>query len=94
MKKAMVALLVFIIATLEFFAENKKLLDSKGPFGGIVFRYIFLLFYCFGRSVEFCEIVYRNIFCLQYAEVPAKKKHATLFCCKTEVRTFIVAALL
>ena len=70
MKKAVVALLVFIIATLEFFAEKKKMLDAKGPFGGNVFRYIFLLFYCFARSVELCEIVYRNIFrhkCLQYA---------------------------
>ena len=57
----MVALLVFIIATLEFLAEKKKLLDAKGPFGGNVFRYIFLLFYCFAKSVDLCKIVYGNI---------------------------------
>ena len=50
------SLLVSIIATLEFLAKT-KLLDEKGPFGGNVFRYIFLLFYCFARSVELCEIV-------------------------------------
>ena len=32
-KKAMVALLVYIIATLEFVFGRKKLLDAKGPFG-------------------------------------------------------------
>ena len=32
-KKAMVALVVFVIPTLE-----KKLLDAKGPFGGNVFK--------------------------------------------------------
>ena len=32
-KKAMVALIVFIMATL-----GKKLLDTKGPFGGNVFK--------------------------------------------------------
>ena len=34
-KKAMVALLVSIVATLEFLAAN-KMLDGKGPFGGNV----------------------------------------------------------
>ena len=38
-KKAMLALLVFIIATLEIvFGQNKKLLDGKGPFGDNVFK--------------------------------------------------------
>ena len=43
-KKAMVALLVFIMATLDFLAE-KRLLDRKSPSSGNVFknpaRYIF-----------------------------------------------------
>ena len=55
-KKPMVALLVFVIATLEFLAGKKKPLDAKD-----IFRYIFLLFYCFARSVELCEIVYSNV---------------------------------
>ena len=38
-KKAVVALLVFIMATLELlFWPKKKLLDAKGPFGGNVFK--------------------------------------------------------
>ena len=37
-KKAMVALLVFIIATLEIVFGRKKLLDAKGPFGDDVFK--------------------------------------------------------
>ena len=45
-KKAMVALLVFIIATLEIVFGRKKLLDAKGPFGDDVFknpaRYIYI----------------------------------------------------
>ena len=43
------------------FGRRKKLLNAKGPFSGNVFRYIFLLFYCFARSVELCEIVYSNV---------------------------------
>ena len=34
----MVALLVFIIATLEIVFGRKKLLDAKGPFGDNVFK--------------------------------------------------------
>ena len=34
----MVALLVFIIATLEISAEKKKLLNAKGPFDNNVFK--------------------------------------------------------
>ena len=34
----MVALLVFIIATLEIVFGRKKLLDAKGPFGDSVFK--------------------------------------------------------
>ena len=45
-KKVMVALLVFIIATLEIVFGRKKLLDAKGPFGDNVFknlaRYIYI----------------------------------------------------
>ena len=38
-KKAMVALLVFIMATLKIvFGRKKKLLDAKCPFGGIIFK--------------------------------------------------------
>ena len=38
-KKAMVALLVFVIATLEIvFDRKKKLLDAKGPFSDNVFK--------------------------------------------------------
>ena len=35
-KKAMVALLAFIMATLEIGFGRKKLLDANGPFGGIL----------------------------------------------------------
>ena len=45
-KKAMVALLVFIIATLDIVFGRKKLLDAKGLFGDDVFknpaRYIYI----------------------------------------------------
>ena len=45
-KKAMVTLLVIIIATLEIVFGRKKLLDAKGPFGDDVFknpaRYIYI----------------------------------------------------
>ena len=34
-KKAMVALLVFIMATLKIVFGRKQLLDANGPFGGI-----------------------------------------------------------
>ena len=37
-KKAMVALLVCIMATLEIASGRKKLLDAKGPFGDNVFK--------------------------------------------------------
>ena len=37
-KKAKVALLVFIMATLELLFGRKKLFDAKGPFGGNVFK--------------------------------------------------------
>ena len=37
-KKAMIALLVFVMATLEIVFGRKKLLDAKGPFGGNVFK--------------------------------------------------------
>jgi len=37
-KKAMVALLVFIMATLEIGFSRKKLLDANGPFGGNVIK--------------------------------------------------------
>ena len=37
-KKAMVALLVFIIATSRVIFGRKKLLDSKGPFGDNVLK--------------------------------------------------------
>ena len=37
-KKAMVALLVFIIATLERVFGRKKLFDAKGPFGDYVIK--------------------------------------------------------
>ena len=37
-KKAMVALSVFLIATLEIGFGRKKLLDVKGPFGDNVFK--------------------------------------------------------
>ena len=37
-KKAMVALLVLIMATLEIVFGRKKLLDAKGPFGDNVFK--------------------------------------------------------
>ena len=37
-KKAMVALLVFIIATLTIVFGRKKLLDPNGPFGGNLFK--------------------------------------------------------
>ena len=37
-KKAMVALLVFIIATLEITFGRKKLFDTKGPFGDNVIK--------------------------------------------------------
>ena len=37
-KKAMAALLVFIIATLEIVFGRKKLLDAKGSFGDNVFK--------------------------------------------------------
>ena len=57
----MVALLVFVIAILWSFWPKKKTVGPKGPFSGKVFRYIFLLFYCFARSVELCEIVYSNV---------------------------------
>ena len=44
----MVALLVFIMATLEMLFSRKILLDAKGPFGGNLFknpaRYIFILY--------------------------------------------------
>ena len=46
-KKAMVALLVFIMATLTIVFGRKKLLDPNDPFGGNLFkspaRYIFYL---------------------------------------------------
>ena len=37
-KKAMAALLVFIIATLEIVFGRKKLLESKGPLGDNVIK--------------------------------------------------------
>ena len=37
-KKTMVALLVFIIATLEMVFGRKKLLDAQGPFGDNVIK--------------------------------------------------------
>ena len=37
-KKAMFALLVFIIATLTIVFGRKKLLDPNGPFGGNLFK--------------------------------------------------------
>ena len=37
-KKAVVALLVFIMATLELLFWPKKTVDAKGPFGGNVFK--------------------------------------------------------
>ena len=37
-KKAMAALLVFMIATLEIVFGRKKLLDAKGSFGDNVFK--------------------------------------------------------
>ena len=47
-KKAMVALLVFVIATLEIIFGRKKLLDAKGLFGDNVIknpaRYIYIKF--------------------------------------------------
>ena len=47
-KKAMVALLVFIIATLEIIFGRKKLFYTKGPFGDNVIknpaRHIYIVF--------------------------------------------------
>ena len=37
-KKAMLALLVFIMATLEICFDRKKLLDANGSFGGDVIK--------------------------------------------------------
>ena len=37
-KKAMVALLVFIMATLTIVFGREKLLDPNGPFGGNLFK--------------------------------------------------------
>ena len=51
-KKAMVALLVFIIATLEIVLAEKKLLDAKGPFGDNVFK---------NPARYMCSAIYKNI---------------------------------
>ena len=51
-KKAMVALLVFIIATLEIVLAEKKLLDAKGPFGENVFK---------NPARYMCSAIYKNI---------------------------------
>ena len=51
-KKAMVALLVFIIATLEIVFGRKKLLDAKGPFGDNVFK---------NPARYMCSAIYKNI---------------------------------
>lgn len=37
-KKAMAALLGFILATLEIVFDKKRLLDGRGQFGGNVFK--------------------------------------------------------
>ena len=48
----MVALLVFIIATLEIVFGRKKLLDAKGPFGDNVFK---------NPARYMCSAIYKNI---------------------------------
>ena len=66
-EKAMVAFLVFIMATLDYFVaekknqtnkQTKKTLEAKGPFGGNVFknpaRYTFL---CITFSINYTHSV-------------------------------------
>ena len=55
-KKGMVALLVFIMATLKIvFSRKKKLFDAKGLFGGNVFKnlYVFHFLSFFIFETEF-----------------------------------------
>ena len=64
-KKAMVTLLVFVIATLEIvFGEKKKLLDAKGPFGDNLFKQsgqtyiaVFYLYLLHSNKAIQCQIM-------------------------------------
>ena len=54
-KKAMVALLVFVMAPLKIVFARKKLFDAKGPFGGNAFKnlYVFHFLSFFIFKTEF-----------------------------------------